>query len=159
MRPPIHSKKHYVQESLMTITAGAVDTNIMVNSLESPTAVADVVEGALVKAIFIERWVRTNDTAPGSFVAILVKHSGGVNDPSAAEMAALGDWNNKKNILYTTQGLSNVTAQSAIPFLRQWIKIPKGKQRMGLGDTIRLHIFAQALDQNICGFATYKEYT
>ncbi len=158
MRPPIHSKKHYVQESLMTITAGAVDTNIMVNAIEQPVALPDVVEGALVKAIFIERWVRTNDTAPGAFTAIVVKHNGGVNDPSAAEMAALGDWNNKKNILYTTQGLSNDTNSIATPFLRNWIKIPKGKQRMGLGDTIRLHIFAQALDQNVCGFATYKEY-
>jgi len=39
-----------------------------------------------------------------------------------------------------------------------WIKIPKSKQRMGLGDRIVVQTFAQALDMIDCGFETYKEY-
>ncbi len=161
MRPVIHSQKHYVQESLITILAGAVDTHVFVDGepVASVNQVQEVIEGALVKAFFVERWIRTLDTAHGSFVAIIAKHAAGVNDPTAAEMAALGNWDNKNNIIYCTQGLSNDQDADAIPFLRQWLKVPKGKQRMALGDTWRLHIFAQALDQGVCGFETYKEYT
>ncbi len=161
MRAPIHSKKHYVQKSLSTILAGVVDTEVIIDGepIASVNTVSEVVEGALVKAIFVERWIRTADTAGGSFIAIICKHAAGVNDPTAAEMAALGNWDNKKNIIYTTQGLSNDQDADAIPFLRQWFKIPRGKQRTGLGDTWRIHVFAQTLDHQHCGFTTYKEYT
>ncbi len=72
--------------------------------------------------------------------------------------AALGDYTNKKNILYTTQALSNDQDADAIPLFKGWIRIPKSKQRFGLDDQLNFHVFAQALDQNICGFVTYKEY-
>ncbi len=161
MRAPIHSQKHYVQKSLNTITAGIVDSTVIVDA-EAAGAVSganEVIEGALVKAIFVEMWVRSQEASPGAFVGIICKHPGGVNNPTAAEMAALNDWDNKKNILYTTQGLTNDGASITMPMLKDWLKIPKGKQRMGLGDSWRMHLFAQALDLNNCGFFTYKEYT
>ncbi len=161
MRAPIHSIKHYVQKSLTTVVAAAVNSTDICHAVE-PSAVTDVdeiVEGAIVKAIYVEMWVRTNDTSAGTFIMVIVKHPGGVVNPTAANMAALGDWVNKKNILYTTQGLTNVNTSIATPAFKGWIKIPKGKQRFGLDDKMKIHIFAQALDQNICGFFTYKEYT
>ncbi len=161
MRAPIHSNKHYVQKSLSTILAAAVDVNDIVIAVtpSGVNLVNEVVEGALVKAVFIEEWFRTGDTSPGSFVTILEKVPGAQGPPSAAEMAALGTYNNKKNILFTSQALLNDQDADAIPILRGWIKIPKGKQRFGLGDTLRLVTFAQSLDIIRCGFSTYKEYT
>ncbi len=76
-------------------------------------------------------------------------------------MTALGTFDNKKNILYTTQGLApNDGVGQPVAVIRQWFKIPKSKQRFGLGDKIRLAIASRG-DGVItyCGFATYKEYS
>jgi len=44
--------------------------------------------------------------------------------------------------------------------MRGWYKIPKTKQRFGLGDRLVLQIASQGTDAlDFCGFATYKEYT
>ncbi len=161
MRAPIHSNKHYVQTSLSTITAGAVFAIDLINST-APDAVTDVdevTEGALVKAIYIEEWLRAGDTAGGSFITIVEKAPASIGTPTAAQMAALGDYINKKNILFTSMGTLNDQDANATPVLRQWIKIPKGKARFGLGDSLRIVTFAQSLDIIRCGFATYKEYT
>ncbi len=100
-------------------------------------------------------------TGNGTQISVLAKHPGGLPVFTVAELAALGGADNKKNILYCTQGLaSNDGIANPIPIIRQWFKIPKTKQRFGLGDTLQLQIFAQgAADLDICGFATYKEYT
>ncbi len=161
MRPIISSKKHYVQVSLATVLAGARLVTDLVNAVEL-TAVGDsdeVQEGAIVKAVFVEMWVRAGDTAPGTTLISLIKIPGSGSVPTFAELVALHDYDNKKNVLYHTQGLTNDQDADAIPFVRQWFKIPKGKQRFGLGDKLVLTISAQAIDNIICGFATYKEYT
>ncbi len=117
----------------------------------------EVVEGAIVKAVFIEMWLRGQDTSAGSALVSFVKVPDG-QGLSFGDQADLFSYNNKKNVLYHTQGLVNHSMDGATPFLRQWFKIPKGKQRMGLGDELLLGVSAQALDVNICGFAVYKEY-
>ncbi len=82
--------------------------------------------------------------------------------PTAGQIAALHDYANKKNILFTAQGLVTPTDGGQVPVLRGWYKIPKGKQRFGLGDRLFLTIRnnnAAAIDINFCGLAIYKEYT
>ncbi len=159
MRAIIHSRKHYVQVSLATVLSGAVLDTIIAFPKEVADDANEVEVGATIKAVYVEMWVRAGDTAPGSVTLDLYKTSSGAVGMSAVEAAALHDYANKKNILYHTQGLSNDQDADAIPFIRQWFKIPKGKQRMGLGDTLRLNIFAQAIDAIVCGFITYKEYS
>ncbi len=162
MRPIIHSTKKYVQLSLSTVTTGAINHFQIVISVESTLAnlVNEVVEGAVVKAVFVEIWV-IGSVSNQFFTACLYKLPGGLNPISTANMAALGDYTNKKNILYTTQGLaSNDGIAGPIPIVRQWFKIPKGKQRFGLGDQLRFSIMSRGSDDLIiCGFATYKEIT
>ncbi len=162
MRAPIHSIKHYVQKSLTTVLAGAVNvTNIIrAEPVDLVNDVFEVVEGSIIKAVYVEMWIRTNDTSAGTFVMIIEKRPGiQPGEVSTTDMAALGDYENKKNVLYATQGLSNVTTNVATPIFKGWIKIPRSKQRFGLKDRLVMTVFAQALDQNICGFYTYKEYT
>ncbi len=161
VRPMVHSTKHYVQNSLATTLAGAVSNILIVDAVKAAdkNTVSEVEEGNTVKAIYVEDWIRTNDTSAGSFVYCVYKAPAGLTTFTAAEMAALGDADNKKNILFCTQALSNVTTGNAIALHRGWIKIPKSKQRMGLGDRIIAELFAQVLDQNLCGFKTYKEYS
>ena len=162
MRPPIHSVKHYVQTSLTSIMAGAVDVTNVIRA-EAPDdvdQVFEVIEGAIVKAVYVELWIRTNDTSPGTFVCVVEKRPGiQPGEISAADMAALGTYENKKNILFTSQGLTNDQDSLATPIYRGWIKIPKSKQRFGLKDRLVINVFAQALEQVICGMNIYKEYT
>ncbi len=162
MRPVIHSTKHYVQITRSTAAAAATNTEDLVLSVEGTTAnlVDEVVEGAIVKAVFVELWLLDSGNA-GSFVITLAKYPSGESALGTAVANALGTWGNKKNILYVTQGLSpNDGIDPPVVLIRQWFKIPRTKQRMGLNDKIRLTITNNsAQDLFYCGFATYKEYT
>jgi len=161
MKAVIHSKKHYVQVSLATVLAGASSNKIIAFAKEGPSAndADEVTDGSSIKAVWVEMWIRAGDTSAGSTLVTLYKLPGAGSAITFAEQIALHDYNNKKNILYHTQGLTNDQDSQAIPFIRQWFKIPKSKQRFGLGDSLNLSIAAQALDNIICGFMTYKEYS
>jgi len=161
MRSPIHSKKHYVQLTLSTVTTGSILNTPLVDSIEgSPTGNEEVTEGALVKAIFVELWV-IGSVSNQFFTISIEKVPGAGNNMLFNESADLGGYVNKKNLFYVTQGLaSNDGIAAPVPVIRQWFKIPKGKQRMGLNDLVNLNISSRGSDDIIaCGFATYKEYT
>jgi len=162
LRPIIHSVKHYVQKTLTTVTTGVTNSELIVSGVESTTAnlVNEVPEGSIVKSVFIEMWA-IGSVSNQFFTAILEKTPAGSAPATSAQMAALGTYANKKNILYTTQGLaSNDGIAAPIPIVRQWFKIPKGKQRFGLGDNLRFNLISRGSDDIIiCGFMTYKELT
>ncbi len=164
MRPPIHSKKHINQISQSTVGQAAVVTTTLVQAKEAAsTAPAEVSEGAIVKACFVEFWVSQDSASVvGSYTVILYKQPGDSTGMATAEAAALHDWGGKKNILFTAQGLLTPNDGGQVPVLRAWYKIPKGKQRFGLGDKLQLTIRnnnATAIDINFCGLAVFKEYT
>ncbi len=162
MRATINSTKHYVQVSLATILGGAALTTTIAQAVELGNVSAgsqfEVRAGAVIKAVFIEIWVRSSELSPGTALLSLVKTPTN-QGMTFAEQVGLHTYDNKKNVLYHTQGLTNDTDAQAIPFMRGWFKIPKGKQRFGLGDKLILNISSQAaIDNVICGFMTYKEY-
>jgi len=164
LRPIISSRKHIFQLSQATVAQAAVLNTSFVVSIEGVHAQPQhVSEGAIVKACYIELWLSQDSASVvGSYNVILYKNPGGSNVVSAADMAALHDWDNKKNILFTGQGLLTPSDGGQVPVLRGWYKIPKGKQRMGLGDTMVLAVRnsnATAIDINLCGVFVYKEYT
>ncbi len=161
VRPMIHSTKHYVQQSIGTVVVGTNKNEFLATAVEvsQKNIVNEVEEGALVKAVYLELWIRSAATSAASFTFVFCKIPSGAGAPSDAEMAALGDWDNKKNILFTSQGLINDVDSSALNLYKGWIAIPKGKQRMGLGDTISWHLRTVGQSLNFCGFSTYKEYT
>ncbi len=160
MRPIIQSQKHYVQQSRSTVATVAAANIDIIDSVAVPTAVDQITEGSIIKAVFVEMWIldQAND---GSFILVLSKDPSGVAAIGFANMNALNGHLNKKNILYTTQGLSpNNGVGNPIPIIRQWFKIPKGKQRFGLGDKLRLTIANNGPNTlEFCGFFTYKEYS
>ncbi len=161
VRPQVNSSKHYIQKSLSTITGGAIDVDtlakgVAVNDLNLNT---EVREGSIIKAIYLEYWLRSSSTAPATMLITLYKKSGGDTNMTTAESADLTAYDNKKNIFYHTQGLLNDQDANAIAFLRGWFKIPKSKQRFGLNDDLQIAFHEQStVDAVICGFATYKEY-
>ncbi len=161
VRPMVHSTKHYPQHSLETVTAGTVDNNVIVDAVAvgNKDDPKEVEEGNSVKAVYVEHWVRSGETSPGSYAYAIYKVPGGGAAFTAAQMAAIHDADNKKNILFFSQALTNNNTSNAIPVIREWVKIPKSKQRFGLGDRLIATHFAQALDSITCGFNTYKEYS
>ncbi len=162
MRAPIHSRKHLVQYPFDGITTGTRQVIPLVRAVERTTANAatEVVEGAIVKAIFIELWLQ-NASTDGHQIVTVTKDIEDATGPSFTEMAALDSYNNKKNILFTHEGLSaSDNAAGPVRVLGNWLKVPKSKQRFGLGDKINLNISnPSSTDLNRCGVTIYKEYT
>ncbi len=162
MRAPIHSEKHYVQMSRSTVGTVAAVSEDIIRSVESTTAnlVDEVSEGSLVKAVFVELWL-LNAGNDGSHVVTLSKQEGNASGPTFAQMNALGTYPLKKNIFFTHQGLDpNDGITGPVRVMFDWYKIPKGKQRFGLGDQFHLTIANNSLqDLFYCGFFTYKEYS
>ncbi len=161
VRPMVHSVKHFAQFSLANVALGGVAAKTIAVSVERPDAnlTNEVVEGSTIKAVYLELWVTGDDAVTSSAIFAVLKRPSGTAAISAAEFAALGDYDNKKNILETHQGILPANTSNPLNIFRHWIKIPKGKQRMGLGDILSVEIFAQTDGVQFCGFATYKEYT
>lgn len=163
MRAPIVSRKHIIQHPEFNVVTATVLTHTEVESvaIQNVNAAHEVVEGSVVKAIFVELWLLcASSLAEGSFVLIVEKSQAGQGNPSFATMTTLDAYVNKKNILFTSQGLvAEGGVGNPTPVLRQWIKIPKGKQRFGINDKIRIHIAALgSLDISGCGMTIYKSY-
>ncbi len=163
MVAPINSIKHFVARTNSVVATGAIQIlNIVAGVVAPATSTAfDVIQGAVVKAVYVELWIFGNENA-GTTTQFVVTFEKRVADSTAmtnAQALNLGSYPNKKNILYTTQGVvgSFKDGQSSVPVIRAWIKIPKGKQRMGLDDKIVLNVAAVGA-LRICGIFIYKEY-
>ncbi len=162
MRATINSTKHYVQFTQFAVASASVATHVHVDAV-AIAAVSnpdEVREGAVIKAVFIELWLLSDTNASNSYVVTVEKTSGSEIVPTLSEMSTLMSYRNKKNILFTSQGLVGENGSTnPTPVLRQWIKIPKGKQRFGRLDSLRVNIAAiGATALEGCSFSTYKEY-
>ena len=101
MRPVISSKKHIVQTSQSTVAQAAKVTTVLAVSIEgAPSTPTQLKEGALVKACYVELWVSMDSASVvGSYTVVLEKVPGVGGTISAGDMAALHDYDNKKNIV------------------------------------------------------------
>jgi len=162
---PIQSIKHYVQFANATIANGARVTLEIVTAV-SVTAVGantnEVEEGSIVKAIHVEMWCLCTGSSGGitQFNYVLEKVPAGQASVTFTQMLNLASYPNKKNVLYTSQGNlpSRIDSAGTIPVMRGWYLIPKGKQRMGLGDKVVLSVASTGSTLDRCGMMTYKEY-
>ncbi len=159
MRPMIHTEKHIVQESLASIAAGAINVSVIVNAVQAPAAAQpnQVREGCTISAVYVEMWISGDDATASTCIATLERRPSGLGNMTVAESALLNDYDNKKNILHTFMGLIPPDIQFPTAILKGWFKIPKGKQRFGLGDDLVLNIHGQSNGLDFCGFFLYKE--
>ncbi len=162
VRAMVHSIKHYHQITLTTVATVTRNFETLITAVARQDANVsnEVTEGATIKAVYFELWA-IGGSADEFFTAVLIKNPGGLSVPSFSDMASLYTFANKKNILWTSQGLaSNDGIAGPYPMYKGWLKIPKGKQRFGLGDTLSFIIASRGADKiTYCGFATYKEYS
>ncbi len=164
MKAPIHSDKHIFQTSLTSVAEG---TTVQIKPIisvshDSGTNPAHVIQGSVIKAVFLEYWMMAESSQPSSTVVTVEKTIGGQDPMTHTQALDLNDYVNKKNVLFITQGLVPDANANPVPFLRQWIKIPKGKQRFGLGDGFAINFTTIDPSANagteICGIAIYKAY-
>ncbi len=160
---PINTVKHYVHSSNAVIATGAIRNVTLIDAVVAPATsnAFDVKEGAIIKAVYIEWWIKGKDAAGGSsqFTMIIEKNPVNVGTATIANMSNLGAYNNKKNVLYSTQGVIGDLSTNGVPILRTWVLIPKGKQRFGLADRLTSTILAIGTNGiQSCGIATYKEF-
>ncbi len=162
VRPTVHSTKHYVQLPINQIATGTreINTIISAQNIAAVDAANETVEGSTIKACYFEMWLQNEGTL-SEFIMTITKSVEGGTGPTFTEMATLHTYTNKKNILYTTQGLSsNDGVSGPVNIIRGWVKIPKSKQRFGLGDRLQMNISnVSANDLVRCGFALFKEYS
>ncbi len=162
MLAPIVSIKHYVNLENTKVLTGTrrsmevldvVPQNAVVNS-------EDVVEGSIVKAIYLELWLHSIADAgtDTKFQFVFEKVPSGATPITFTQMNNLMSYPNKKNVFFTSQGVMGDKTTSSVPVVRNWFKIPKGKQRMGAGDLLVMSLSATAFDIDTCGISTYKEY-
>jgi len=162
VRPQVHSTKHVIQVTLNTVLTGATVGVNLANAVnrQSANLAEEVEEGCTIKAVWLELWLLGSSNNQ-FFTMILAKLVGGQGNILNADMVDLFNYDNKKNILYTTQGLlPNDGIAQPINVYKGWIKIPKGKQRFGLGDRIQIAVASRGdASTFFCGLGLYKEYT
>jgi len=160
----IHSTKHYVQTTPITVAAATASGLTLVNAKavqdKSAAVSSEVEEGCTIKAIYCEYWLLSQEAtnAASSFILQIEKISSDGPNPDFADCNFLYGYKNKKNVFYTSQGLMGGDLTNPVPIVRQWIKIPKGKQRFGLGDKMRITVCGLAGSNLFCGLTIYKEY-
>ncbi len=165
MVAPINSVKHFVPETNGTLASGAVGV-VEISDAVSVASVGgsadSVKEGSVIKAVWIELWVDGAGvtTSDSQVTAALMKLPNGLANPSAANLLNMGSYDNKKNILNTFQGViaARVDGNGSTPIMRGWYKIPKGKQRQGLGDRLAVILTVVGNSIGLCGMVIYKEY-
>ncbi len=165
MLAPITTIKHYVQRSNIQVASGARTSFLIAHSKIAPatTLTSDVREGSIIKSVYIEIWVKGEGAADADtqFNIVLERVAGqAAVGISYAQMLLLMAYQNKKNILFAGQGvIGGLGGGNAIPVMRGWYKIPKGKQRFGLDDFLQVSVATTGQSMQVCGFATYKEMT
>jgi len=118
----------------------------------------EVAVGSVIKAVYVEVWCLSDDAMGfGSTNITFEKVPSGGAAMNFGNSQALFQYPNKNNVLYITQGLVADQNSTPLPFMRMWIKIPKGKQRMSLGDRLVLNI-AGITGVTACLQLVYKEY-
>ncbi len=159
MRPTVTTAKHYVQQSIFAVASGAIVNTVMASGVTVALANLqnEVREGCKISAIYCEYWVTSDDATQGSSIITIEKKSSNQPTMTAAESALLFTYPNKKNVLKTFMGLNNSNVGVAQPIIREWIKIPKSKQRFGLDDQIVVNFHGQSNGLSVCGFTLYKE--
>ncbi len=163
MRAVINTIKHYVHRTNIAVASGGLLNEVAAESVVAPATAASnqVKEGSVIKAVHLEYWLwGAGPTGVDTqFVMIVEKVPSAQASVTAAQLLNLGAYPNKKNILFSSQGVlgAGIDGSQAVPIIRDWVLIPKGKQRMGLSDKIVTSFTSVGTSLQICGLSTYKE--
>ncbi len=159
----VNSIKHFIPSTIVTTTTGNIRNIVIAEAVAKGAArgaVADVEEGCKIFGSYVEIWLNGigSSTNEVQFIVIVLLLKSGAAAPTGAQMLNLQAYTNKKNILYTTQGVLGSVGNQSVPIIRNRIQVPKGKQRFGLGDSLNLIIAPVGASIKSCGISVYKEF-
>ncbi len=158
MRSMIKSRKRIVQLTTTTASFGTTNNETITFAVQEPdnTNPKECNVGVVIQAIYVEIWAMCAAAQPGAANLTLEKRVSGLPNMSHTSALALDGYGNKNNIFKIHQGLIPDANSNPIPVLREWIMIPKGKQRMSLNDAWVLNVAAIIDDVEYCGFFQFK---
>ncbi len=157
----INTIKHMVTETNTAVASGARKTVIVANCVVAP-ANADttqVKEGSVIQALHLELWIRGEgadgvDTQQNVYVEKVPAAATAMTYTQALNPMS---YPNKRNIIFSSQGVLGDKTTNPIAILNGWYLVPKGKQRMALGDKWIITIAATGQPVGVCGLWIYKE--
>ncbi len=162
MKAIINSVKHIVQQSLTVVQEQSIlGISLAESQAIEPVNPDDVVVGAVIKAVFCEYWLVGEAAQVATATWALEKVSNDAAPMTHGFSQSMDIYPNKRNILKMGQGVIGDNNSNPIPIIREWVKIPKGKQRFAQGDTLFFDISCVGEADNgieVCGFSLYKEY-
>ncbi len=165
MVAPIVSVKHFIALTNQTLSASGLINHVLIDAVsvgDAHSATINTTEGSIIKAVHLNHWVVNNGSTGtiGQWTAILEKVPAGQDGATVSQLLNLMAYPNKKNVLNTFQGnlTAGIDGANALTYMQGWFKIPKGKQRFGLGDRLILSATPTGQQINLCGMTIYKEY-
>ncbi len=159
MRPHVVTEKHYIQLTQTTVATSAINNVILAEGVAvvDKNLPQEVEEGSIVSAVWVDFWLTSSNTSIGTYNVSLEKVPSGGSNMTNAQSANMNAYPNKKNIFFFRQAIHGDIDNNPLPVLSGWFKIPKGKQRIGLGDKIIVNISSIVNGLIFCGNSTYKE--
>ncbi len=158
----VDSNKNVVDVLVASADGTTTITDIADTQDSATLSVADDVErGCLIKAIWIEMWIRpTAEVIVGiteALVMYVIKNPGSNLTPP--NPATVGTSNEKKFIFKEWKGLIHASTQGIPPYSwKGWIKVPRIYQRMGANDKLSLVWRIDGVAGLLCAKFIYKWY-
>ncbi len=152
---PVNSNKEVIDTTLLAVGAAVVTTTILAQSINDYVGTVGTCPlGAVIKGLYL--FVQILPTAGTANVDwFLMKSPNAIVPPIPG---AVGGNVARKFILHEEKGLPGNAADGAYPAtFKGVIKIPKSRQRMAEGDTIRILVRGADV-YNACIKAIYKWY-
>jgi len=155
---PIVSNKEIVDSTLLGVVGGVtsvVDLVTVVNSYTGTVGTCPI--GAKISSIYLfVQIISATGTANSDFY---VAKANTATTAALPVPGATGGDLNRRWILHEEKGIPGNAADGAAPLtFRGVIRIPRGRQRMGEGDLVRLLLRGAVDVHNICVKAIFKWY-
>ncbi len=161
-RPVINS----IKNNPNSFAGGAAGANTFVLIAKAvntplPTVSTDVSQGCIIKAVWVELWVRASEedvVALTTGIDAYIWKNPGANLTAPAP-GSVGTSNEKKFVFKQWKGLIGAGTQGfPAYFWKGWLRIPKIYQRMGTDDLLQLVFNPTGTAALVCTNFIYKWY-
>ncbi len=155
---PINSVKNIVDSTLLGVAAATVSSVVLAQAVDDYTGAANQVPtGASIKSIYLFVQIISADSGVANADWYMWKRPGSVTTIGPVP-GATGGSVDRKWIQHEEKGIPGNALDGAYPLtFKGVIRLPRGRQRMGDGDQLRLQLRSTDV-YNACVKCIYKFY-
>ncbi len=152
---PINSNKEVVDSTLLGVTAGTQSVVVACNVVNDYTGVVGTCPlGAKIHSVYIFAQIISTAGTANADLAVLKSP----NALAAPIAGAIGGTTMRKYVLHEEKGIPGNASDGAYPMTwKGVVRIPRGRQRMAEGDSIRVLVRSADI-YNACVKIIYKWY-